>query len=92
MYFGGPLYGVLTDKQGPRTVLIPTSILVVFAICMLSLSTEFYQVMLSEGIAFGLGAGALFLSPMVTVNRWFTKKRGLATGIVVSGSGLGLCR
>ena len=89
MYVGGPGFGLLADKKGPRIIIVPAGILIVFAICMLSLSTEYYQIMLSEGVAFGIGASALFLSPIVCVGRWFTTKRGLATGIVASGSGLG---
>lgn len=89
MYFTGPALGVLGDKKGPKIVLIPSGFLIVFAICMLSLSTQYYQIMLAEGVAFGLGAGGMFLTPMLCVGKWFSSKRGLATGIVVSGSGLG---
>ncbi|KAL9051107.1 MAG: hypothetical protein Q9162_006231 [Coniocarpon cinnabarinum] len=89
MFVLGPGFGILADKKGPKIVLIPASVLIVFAICMLSLSKKYYQILLSEGVAFGIGASALFLTPIVAVGRWFTTKRGLATGIVTSGSGLG---
>lgn len=89
MYVIGPFIGRLADIVGPRIVMIPACILIVFSIFMLSLSTEYYQTLLSEGVAFGLGSGCLFLIPMMAVSQWFSKRRGLALGITASGSSLG---
>ena len=90
MYIFAPIYGRVADALGPTVVIVPASILVVFAICMLSLSTQYYQIVLSEGIAFGIGAGGLFLIPMVAIPHWFTSKRGLAIGVAASGSSIGM--
>ena len=89
MYVVGAGVGRLADVVHPRVVLIPASILIVFAICMLSLSTQYYQIMLTEGVTFGIGAGCLFLIPIVSVSQWFSSKRGLAVGITTCGSSLG---
>ena len=40
--------------------MIPASIACVFALCMTSLSTKYYQVILAQGLVFGLGAGGIF--------------------------------
>jgi MCP family monocarboxylic acid transporter-like MFS transporter 10 len=56
---------------------------------MLSLCTEYYQVMLCQGIAFGIGTAGVSMPAMVVVSQWFSKNRGLAVGIVSSGSSLG---
>jgi len=37
----------------------------------------------------GLGFGMIYLSTVLMVNIYFDKKRGLAVGIAVCGSGLG---
>ncbi|KAI8991431.1 major facilitator superfamily domain-containing protein [Mycotypha africana] len=54
-----------------------------------SFATQLWHVYLSQGILFGLGAAFVF-SPSVTLpSQWFTSRRALATGIAVSGSGIG---
>lgn len=59
------------------------------ALILASFATELWHVYLSQGILFGL-ASAFVFSPSVTLpSQWFTSKRALATGIAVSGSGVG---
>ncbi|KAJ5958933.1 uncharacterized protein N7479_006083 [Penicillium vulpinum] len=89
MFSFGLIMGVLVDIVGPRKLIFPASLLALLGIFMLSLSTKFYQIMLTQGIVYGLGASGLFLPPMVCAGQWFTKRRGLAAGIVASGSSLG---
>ncbi|KAG0001087.1 hypothetical protein BGZ65_003812 [Modicella reniformis] len=56
---------------------------------MASFAQNVWQLYLSQGLMFGFGAGmALFNSVAIPV-QWFDKKRGLASGITVAGSGLG---
>ena len=57
---------------------------------MLSLSTKYWQVLLSQGVVYGIGAAGLFLPGMVTSGQWFARRRGLALGIVASGSSVGM--
>lgn len=41
------------------------------------------------GIIGGIGLGLAYVTPVATVSAWFTKKQGLATGMVVMGFGFG---
>ena len=40
--------------------------------------------------ALGIGNGLMYLTSMVTVQHYFDKRRALATGLAVSGSGMGM--
>ena len=85
----GPAVGKLVDIYGCRKVIPPFSILAVFAVCMLSLCKEYWQVILAQGVVFGLAAAELSLPALATATQWFSSKKGLAVGIVASGSSLG---
>ncbi|RMJ26846.1 Major Facilitator Superfamily [Aspergillus sp. HF37] len=89
LFMFGPPVGKLIDVYGCRKVVSPFSVLTIFAVCMLSLCTEYWQVILAQGFAFGLGAAGLSLPAMATATQWFSSKKGLAVGIVSSGSSLG---
>ena len=56
---------------------------------MASISTEYYQFILSQGLCSGTGASMIFYPAMSCVITWFFKKRAFAMGIVAAGSGLG---
>jgi MFS family permease len=44
---------------------------------------------LTYGVIGGLGNGMAYITPVATVTKWFPDKRGLASGMVVMGFGLG---
>ena len=68
------------------------NVLVVFGMMMLSLSKNYWQVCLSQGLCMGLGAGLLYIPSLALVGIWFDKKRALAMGVVSSGIAVGLFR
>ncbi|KAK2836955.1 hypothetical protein FQN49_006553 [Arthroderma sp. PD_2] len=89
MYLVAPACGKGFDNFGPRYLLIGGSAFHVFGLMMTSLSTEYYQFLLAQGICSPLGAGFLFYPTMNSTVTWFYKRRALAVGIVASGSSLG---
>lgn len=44
---------------------------------------------LLQGIGLGIGSGMLYWPAMFLISEWFSQKRGLASGIVFAGSGIG---
>ncbi|KAF8421184.1 MFS transporter [Tirmania nivea] len=89
MFFLGPIIGISVDALGPRKIIIASSVVSVFGICMLSLCHKYWHVLLAQGIVYGIGAAGLFLPGLVATGQWFSSKRGLATGLVSSGSSVG---
>ncbi|CAO2657512.1 Nn.00g036380.m01.CDS01 [Neocucurbitaria sp. VM-36] len=85
----GVLSGPLFDLGYFRPMLFLGNFLVVFGIMMLSLSTTYWQVFLSQGLCMGLGAGLLYIPSLAMVGIWFSRKRALAMGIVMSGIAVG---
>ncbi|ANB15604.1 Mch5p [Sugiyamaella lignohabitans] len=85
----GLFTGRLVDAGYARYMTIVGVFLVVFGFMMTSLSYSYYQVLLAQGIAVGIGANLLFISVLSVVPQYFTTRRAAALGLVVSGSSLG---
>ncbi|KAM7194138.1 Major facilitator superfamily domain containing protein [Naviculisporaceae sp. PSN 640] len=88
-YLTNPFTGRLYDIYGPRYLVLVGSFLQVFGLMMMSLSTEYYQVLLAQGVCTSLGMSALYVPATALIATWFDKKRGLAYGVATSGSSLG---
>lgn len=56
---------------------------------MTSISSEYYQFILAQGICNPLGASLIFYPALSCTATWFDKRRALAFGIVSSGSSVG---
>ncbi|KAK4694900.1 hypothetical protein P7C71_g2757, partial [Lecanoromycetidae sp. Uapishka_2] len=89
MFAGGPIWGKVYDNYGPRYLLLAGSFLHVFGLMMASISKEYYQFLLSQGICSPIGASLIFYPAMSSTTTWFFKKRAFALGIMASGSSLG---
>ncbi|KAH8689314.1 putative MFS monocarboxylate transporter [Talaromyces proteolyticus] len=89
MFANGAAVGKFYDNFGPFYVMLFGSILHVFGVMMMSLSSEYYQFILAQGICSPLGASCLFYAAINAASTWFKKRRALALGIVVSGSSVG---
>jgi MFS family permease len=85
----GAQVGPIFDAHDIRVLLIPGSIGLVLSIIFLSLSTEFYQILLSFGVCGGISSSMLFNPALTAIGHWFCKRRALATGIACTAGGLG---
>jgi MFS family permease len=82
-------FGRVFDTYGPRWMLLGGTVVYVFGLMMVSLSTEYYQFFLAQSVVSAIGSNALFTACMNSVVSWFFKRRAAAFGIMVSGSSLG---
>lgn len=89
LLFGGALGGKYFDAGYMRQMVCLGSFLMVFGMMMVSLSTKYYQVMLAQGICVGIGMGLTLIPAVGTPGTWFSKRRGLAVGLVTMGSSIG---
>jgi len=73
-----------------RWITIAGSLLVVSGMMMTSIATNYWQLVLAQGIVVGLGNGCLFLPSISVLPTYFRKKSALSQGIASAGSGLGM--
>ncbi|RKU42910.1 hypothetical protein DL546_002121 [Coniochaeta pulveracea] len=85
----GPIVGKFYDSHGPRPLLLLGSFLHVFGIMMASISTRYYQFLLSQGVCSAIGVAFIFQPPIACIAGWFNKNRGAAYGILSTGSSIG---
>lgn len=88
-FVSGPIVSALINKYGCRAVCIAGSIVSATAFALSTLSTRIEVLMLTYGVLGGFGFGMVNIPCIVAVGFYFESKRALATGLAVSGSGLG---
>ncbi|KAE8358936.1 major facilitator superfamily domain-containing protein [Aspergillus caelatus] len=79
----GPLY----DAGYFYPLLFSGSFMIVFGQMMLSLSKEYYQVLLSQGFCIGLGTGLILIPGVAVLSTYFGTKLALANGVAVLVAG-----
>ncbi|KAI5457484.1 major facilitator superfamily domain-containing protein [Mariannaea sp. PMI_226] len=67
----------------------PFSILLVVAMMLTSLCTEFYQFLLCQGVLAGISSGPIFAPALSIVGHYFFKKRAMAMALASTGSPIG---
>jgi MFS family permease len=81
--------GLIADRIGPRPVVIGGLLLVAVGLVVASQATSLWQVYLGYGLGVGVGVGFSYVPSVAAVQRWFFRRRGTASGIAVSGIGVG---
>ncbi|KAJ7457803.1 major facilitator superfamily domain-containing protein [Mycena latifolia] len=85
----GCMSGPLFDAGYLKTMIASAGTLYVFSLFMTSISTEFYQFLLSQGFGVGIAMGFLFSPSMSSIGHHFKKHKIVAFGIFASGASLG---
>lgn len=81
--------GPLLTLENLQSVIWPFSLLLVVAMMLTSLCTEFYQFLLCQGIFLGFSCGLIFAPALTVVGHYFFKKRAMAMAYASTGSPIG---
>ncbi len=84
----GPISGPLYDAGYFRELVVVGLFLIVFGQFMTSLCTQYWQILLAQGVTMGIGMGLTFLPSAAIMAQYFHKHRALALGISSTGSPL----
>ena len=86
-----PLVGGLTDRWGPRIVVVGGLGAIAMGLAACSLVQALWHLIVLFGVVVGFGVGlAGQVSHAALLSRWFVKRRGTIIGFAFAGMGLGI--
>jgi MFS family permease len=85
------LSGALIDRFGPRALFPLGATLLAIGLAAASRIGAIWHLYLSFGVVIAIGINTMaFVPHMSLIAKWFTRKRGLASGLVLAGMGIGI--
>ncbi len=81
--------GRLNDRFGPRMVLTVCGLFLGAGYLLMSRISSVWQLYVVFGAIVAIGNSGTIIPVMSTIARWFVRRRGLMTGIVMAGVGVG---
>ncbi|OJD28972.1 mfs monocarboxylate transporter [Diplodia corticola] len=89
LFFLGTLSGKAMDAGHFRSLLILGCSFQIVAVFSTSFVTQYWQLLLSQGVAQGIGNGLLFTPCVALVSTYFTKFRAFALSLAACGAPVG---
>ncbi|KAL9954153.1 hypothetical protein ACROYT_G041654 [Oculina patagonica] len=86
----GPLTSALVNRLGCRLTAIIGGLSCVSSLLLSSLASSIFIIYITYSVLFGFGGSCLFVSSYVITSLYFDNNRSIATGILASGTGLGV--
>jgi MFS family permease len=84
----GFAWGAISDRIGPRLVVLTGSVLLGGGLILASRASSLEQFQLTYGLIIGLAAGAFFAPMIAAATGWFVDNRSLAVSLVSAGMGV----
>jgi MFS family permease len=88
-YLIGAISGPLADRFGAHVTCLFGIAAGAAGLIFAASATALWQVYVGFGLCLGTGVGFAFVPSLAAVQRWFVVRRGLASGIAVSGIAFG---
>jgi len=88
MGFASMVWGTLSDRFGPRPIVLTGSIVIAASLALASRATSLIEFQLLFGLLVGAATAAIFAPMMATVTGWFDTHRSLAVSLVSAGMGI----
>jgi MFS family permease len=88
MAFTSMIWGTLSDRLGPRPVVLTGSIMLAASLALASHASSLTAFQFIFGVMVGGAAAAIFAPMMATVTGWFDTHRSLAVSLVSAGMGM----
>lgn len=89
MTIGAPFATAWTKRFSPRAVIMAGGLIFGAACILASYSQKLWQFELTQGLLLGIGTCLAYMPAVTVTPTWFDARRGLAMGIVLSGTGVG---
>ncbi len=88
MALGSMLWGNLSDRFGPRIVVLSGTVILTAGLALASQATSLLMFQILFGLLVGGGTAAIFAPMMAAVTGWFDTHRSLAVSLVSAGMGV----
>ncbi|MHB8830416.1 MAG: MFS transporter, partial [Syntrophales bacterium] len=87
---GSIITGGMNDRIGPRKIMTGCGLLMGTGYMLMSRVDTLWEIYLFYGLIIGIGVSGTDVVLLSTAARWFHTRRGIVTGIIKVGTGLGM--
>ncbi|KAG0234273.1 hypothetical protein BGW42_006778 [Actinomortierella wolfii] len=85
----GPYTGAVCDYMGHRLAAMMGVVIMSMSLVAAAFASEVWQLYLTQGFLYGVGCSLAYFASLTIPAQWFTKNRGLVTGMAIAGGGIG---
>jgi len=82
--------GNLNDRFGPRLIMSVCGLFLGLGFFLMGTLNSVWHLYVFYGLITSVGLGGIDVIPLSTVSRWFLKRRGMMSGIIKVGTGVGM--
>jgi MFS family permease len=89
LFCSGPIVAGLANTFGCRTVVMGGAVVTSIMFVITAFSSSIGVMMVAYGVIGGVSYGCTYIASLIIIAEYFDKKRGIATGVTMAGSGVG---